>query len=130
MTHHHPRMTRELKTVEAMIELYCRERHANGHGLCAECQALLGYARQCLQKCPFQEGKTTCARCPVHCYRRDMRAQIRAVMRYAGPRMLYRHPIMTVQHVMDGRRKEPGLKVSLKSSQKPGLPLRGRSLPE
>jgi hypothetical protein len=28
-------------------------------------------------------------------------------MRYAGPRMLYRHPIMTLQHMIDGRRQEP-----------------------
>jgi hypothetical protein len=36
-----------------------------------------------------------------------MREQIRAVMRYAGPRMLYRHPIMTLQHMIDGTRDEP-----------------------
>jgi hypothetical protein len=36
-----------------------------------------------------------------------MREQIRAVMRYAGPRMLYRHPIMTLQHMIDGRREKP-----------------------
>jgi hypothetical protein len=29
------------------------------------------------------------------------------VMRYAGPRMLYRHPIMTLQHMIDGLRGEP-----------------------
>jgi hypothetical protein len=36
-----------------------------------------------------------------------MREKIRAVMRYAGPRMLFRHPIMTLWHYIDGRRKEP-----------------------
>ena len=57
--------------------------------------------------CPFGEGKTTCARCPVHCYRKDMREKIRQVMRYSGPRMVYRHPVMAARHLMDGRRKEP-----------------------
>jgi hypothetical protein len=28
-------------------------------------------------------------------------------MRYAGPRMLFRHPIMTLRHMIDGRRKVP-----------------------
>lgn len=28
-------------------------------------------------------------------------------MRYAGPRMLYRHPILALQHLFDGLRKEP-----------------------
>jgi len=36
-----------------------------------------------------------------------MREKIRAVMRYAGSRMFYRHPILTLFHFIDGFRKEP-----------------------
>jgi hypothetical protein len=103
----HPRITRERKTVEAMIDIYCHDRHSTGNGLCPDCEVLRDYARQRLQKCAYQEGKTTCARCAVHCYKPAMREQIRVVMRYAGPRMPYRHLLMTVQHMADGRRKEP-----------------------
>lgn len=102
-----PRMEREARTVEAMIGLYCREVHGGAAGLCGECTELSSYARQRLQKCPFQEGKTTCARCPVHCYRPQAREQIRAVMRYAGPRMLLRHPVLALLHLVDGVRREP-----------------------
>jgi hypothetical protein len=28
-------------------------------------------------------------------------------MRYAGPRMLLRHPILAVRHIIDGLRKQP-----------------------
>ena len=101
------RLGRERITVDAMIGIYCRGPHGTGRGLCRDCAALQVYASQRLQECPFQEGKTTCARCAVHCYVPEMRERIRAVMRYAGPRMLYRHPIMTVQHMIDGRRSEP-----------------------
>jgi hypothetical protein len=101
------RMIRERRTVEAMIGIYCHGQHGTPHGLCEDCEAVQEYARQRLQKCPFQEGKTTCAKCPVHCYRAEMREQIRAVMRYAGPRMLFRHPIMALQHMVDGRRETP-----------------------
>jgi hypothetical protein len=101
------RMGREARTVEAMIRLYCREVHGSTAELCAACAELRTYARQRLQKCPFQEGKTTCARCPVHCYKPQMRERIRTVMRYAGPRMLLRHPILAMLHLADGLRKEP-----------------------
>jgi hypothetical protein len=68
----------------------------------------LDYARTRLRKCPFQEGKTTCAKCPIHCYKPDRREKIRAVMRYAGPRMLVRHPILALLHlIVDNWRKEP-----------------------
>jgi hypothetical protein len=67
----------------------------------------LEYALKALKKCPFQEGKTTCAKCPVHCYQQDKREKIRAVMRYAGPRMIYRHPTLAVFHIIDSRRKAP-----------------------
>ena len=101
------RMVREAKTVEAMIALYCRAQHGSVDALCAECSELLDYARMRLDKCPYQESKTTCANCPTHCYQPAMRVKIRAVMRYAGPRMLLRHPLMVLMHLFDGLRKEP-----------------------
>ena len=52
-------------------------------------------------------GKPTCSKCPVHCYKPEMRDRIREVMRYAGPRMYKRHPILTFFHVLDGFGKTP-----------------------
>jgi predicted amidophosphoribosyltransferase len=103
----HPRMTREARTMEVMVAMYCHDQHGSPQGLCEECQALVEYAHGRLDKCPYQEGKTTCAKCPIHCYRPALREQMRAVMRYAGPRMLLRHPFMTVMHLWDGLRSEP-----------------------
>jgi hypothetical protein len=100
-------MAREAKTVEAMIHLYCRAQHGSSGVLCSECRELWEYAQMRLDKCPYQEGKTTCAKCPAHCYKLAMREKVRAVMRYAGPRMLYRHPVMALLHLVDGLRKEP-----------------------
>lgn len=102
----HPRILRERRTVEAMIRLHCRGRHGTPE-LCPSCRELLVYADARAAKCPFQEKKTTCAKCPVHCYRPEMRERIREVMRYAGPRMLWRHPVLALLHLLDGRRAEP-----------------------
>ncbi|MBM4443753.1 MAG: nitrous oxide-stimulated promoter family protein [Chloroflexi bacterium] len=102
----HARITRERRTVAAMIDLYCRNHHGD-NTLCSECAGLLVYASERLEKCPFQEGKTVCSRCPVHCFQPAMRERIRAVMRFSGPRMLRRHPIMAVRHFIDRARKEP-----------------------
>ena len=107
MPHGQRRMKREDRTVEVMIGIYCRDQHGGERELCTECSELLEYARFRLEKCPFQENKTTCANCPIHCYKPTMRERVRAVMRYAGPRMLHRHPILTLFHFLDGRRKEP-----------------------
>jgi len=106
----HPRMERERKTVDLMISLYCREQHNAKEQLCEECRQLAEYAILRLKNCPFQENKTTCGNCPIHCYKPSMRDKIRAVMRYAGPRMLWHHPWLAVGHMMDGRRKKPGPK--------------------
>jgi hypothetical protein len=56
-----------------------------------------------LDRCPYFPNKPTCANCPTHCYKPDMREQVRAVMRYAGPRMLIKHPILAVFHLIDGK---------------------------
>jgi hypothetical protein len=103
----HPRIKREEKTVAAMIEIYCRDKHGAKDALCAECDELNGYAMARLAKCPFQENKTTCGKCRVHCYKPEMREKIKEVMRYSGPIMVYKHPVMTFGHLIDGRRKEP-----------------------
>ena len=111
-------MKRENNTLRAMIRLYCQGHHGARGGLCVECAGLWNYARERLEKCPFQEGKTSCAKCPIHCYRPAMREKIRDVMRYAGPRMPYRHPILALFHFVDGLRKEPVRPESGKTSRK------------
>ena len=106
-----PRMRREAKTVAAMIDIACTEKHATAPGeLCDRCAGLLDYALLRLSKCPFQERKTSCANCRVHCYRPDMRELVREAMRTAGPRMPLRHPLMAFWHLLDGLRKNPARK--------------------
>lgn len=104
----HPRLTRENKTIEAMIRMHCRSQDHAGKDLCRDCYELLDYARERLSRCPYQEAKTQCARCSIHCYKPAMRDKIRTVMMHAGPRMIYRHPILAFYHLIDGMRKEPG----------------------
>jgi hypothetical protein len=106
MADKHPRMLRESQTISVMIALYCHKHHQKD-GLCLSCRELLEYAQKRLEKCPFQEGKTTCAKCPVHCYQPAMRAKIREVMRYSGPRMMYRHPVLAIFHLLDRSRVKP-----------------------
>lgn len=97
------RIGRERRTVHAMIALYCRAHHGGGEVPCASCAALEAYAFARLERCRFGAGKPVCARCPVHCYGRAQREAIRTVMRTAGPRMLLRHPVLAVRHLLDGR---------------------------
>lgn len=96
------RLAREWRTLSAMVRIYCRARHKSAMEGCLECSALLHYAALRLERCRFGEEKPTCAKCPVHCYQRDRREQVRAVMRFAGPRMLWRHPILCAWHWVDG----------------------------
>lgn len=99
------RARREMETVGAMIAIYCRGNHGTERELCAECLALWEYAQQRVERCPLLPDKPTCVKCPVHCYKPAMRAQIRVVMRYAGPKMVWRHPILSLFHLLNGRLK-------------------------
>ena len=104
--------TEKKRTLEAdvmaeMIALYCRgHRHAHrtaetdgAPALCPDCRRLLDYARDRIIRCPRMDVKSFCSACPIHCYSHDMREQVRAVMRYSGPRMLLHHPFMTIHHM-------------------------------
>jgi hypothetical protein len=88
-----------------MIELYCRDRHRPARPPCDECETLWRYVEERLARCPLATDKPTCLRCTVHCFQPAMRERIRAVMRHAGPRMTWRHPLLALRHLLDGRRK-------------------------
>ncbi len=99
---------REKRIGAPMISLYCRKKRPPLKGrLCPECEALLSYAHLRSDRCPFMETKTFCSNCQVHCYKPEMREKIREVMRFAGPRMLPRHPLMVIDHIKcpSGKRK-------------------------
>jgi len=105
----HKRMKRERKTIALMVKLYCKGKHHTNGTLCPECQELQDYAFQRLAKCPFQEKKSTCGKCTIHCYKPDMKLKVRKVMRYSGPRLLIYQPLLALYHAWDGRRKPPTL---------------------
>jgi hypothetical protein len=105
-----PRLARERQTVRRMLEIFCRDQHAQQHAaLCEECDGLYSYAMARLDGCPFKADKPTCKVCPVHCYRKDRRAQMREVMIYSGPRMLWSHPVLAIRHLLDERKRPPAL---------------------
>lgn len=91
-------MNPEFKTIKTMVWLYCSKRH--GEPLCSDCEELLEYARLRIEKCPFGAEKPTCENCTVHCYKPAMRERVKEVMRFSGPRMLTRHPVLVVRHLI------------------------------
>ena len=105
------RLARELKTIGVMLRIYCRDHHGsatrNDARLCNECAELFDYARKRLAGCPYGPEKPTCANCQIHCYGPKQREATRVMMRYAGPRMMWRHPWLAIAHVLDGKRPAP-----------------------
>jgi len=104
-----PRLRREMRTVAVMMRIYCYDVHRTQHGLCDECSELFRYAMERLNRCVYREKKPTCAKCSIHCYRKDKRERIREIMRYSGPRLLFSHPFLAVMHLIDGQKQPPDL---------------------
>ena len=103
------RREREKKTISQMIALHCAHNHKQrerahtahcGEIVCSECAELDAYSVLRTQKCRKMDVKTSCEQCGNHCYRPEMRERIRAAMRYSGPRMLTRHPIAAIRHLL------------------------------
>lgn len=101
MRQRQPWQAREVRTARAMIGIFCRRFH--GASPCPDCDALLAYVERRIGKCPHGAAKPACAQCKTHCYGEEMRRRIREVMRYAGPRMIYRHPLLALRHLLGKR---------------------------
>jgi len=105
------RITREKKTIDKMVHVYCKAHHETKRNqLCDECTEFLSYACKRLDKCPFQEEKPTCGKCLVHCYQPQMKEKAKIIMRYSGPRLILRSPGLALHHVFDGRKEPQTLK--------------------
>lgn len=95
------KLEREQETILKMVKIYCDGFHRSSNGLCSECQELAKYAIECVMRCRYGEDKPACGLCPTNCFREDSYTRIAAIMRYAGPRMLYKHPLLAFRHVLD-----------------------------
>ncbi|MCU6767877.1 nitrous oxide-stimulated promoter family protein [Barnesiella propionica] len=93
------RIAKEKEIITLMIRLYCRKKERN-KTLCPECESLLSYANSRLEHCSFGEKKHSCKKCPVHCYKPEMKKRIKEVMRYMGPRMIWYAPLELLRHYL------------------------------
>lgn len=97
----------EFKTVSAMMFIYCRAHHKSDGRLCEECQSLLDYAETKLDRCAYGQMKPTCNKCPIHCYKPAPKQQMKQVMRFAGPKMILPHPLLSIRHLLREKRAVP-----------------------
>ena len=72
------RLKREHETLVCMTGIYCSHHHRGHPGV---------------------------AKCPVHCYKPAQREAARKIMRFAGPHMVWRHPLHSLFHLFDKFRK-------------------------
>lgn len=90
---------KEKQIISLMIEIYCEKVHAQAKGtLCEECEALHEYAHKRLSFCKFGDEKTSCRKCPIHCYKKDMKQKVKEVMKFSGPRLIIYRPIEFIKH--------------------------------
>jgi len=99
------RIKREKITLDKMIRIYCKHIHNCGNPPCADCNEIKEYAFKRLLNCPYEEDKPVCSNCTVHCYKPDMREKVRKIMRFSGPRILFRHPYLAIMHLLDEKLK-------------------------
>jgi hypothetical protein len=93
------RIEREKVVISKMIKLYCHNK-LELNEIPEEYKALESYAHKRLDGCKYGEKKPACKKCPIHCYKPDMRDKVRAVMRWAGPRMMLYDPVAAIRHIL------------------------------
>ena len=92
------RIELEKRIVSTMIDIYYKNQKTREAQ--EEKEALKAYALKRLKYCKFGEEKGFCSHCSVHCYSEKYREQIKRVMAYSGPRLLFKHPIMLIRHIL------------------------------
>lgn len=89
------RIELEKEVVSTMIDIYYKKQ-----GTLEEKEELKAYALKRLKYCKFGEEKGFCSNCSIHCYAPKYKEKIKKVMAYSGPRLIFKHPIMLVRHIL------------------------------
>ena len=105
----------ELKTIKLMTVIYCKAHHQDSvcndgvcnDSVCDDCAAFIKHAEQKLDRCVYGELKPACKACPIHCYKPEQKEQARLIMRYSGPKMLFKHPILAIKHLIKANKSFP-----------------------
>ena len=103
-----PDFQKDAEKLLKFVSMYCRSHHAGNkvqpfnflypkipvriHSdkpLCGQCEKLLRHAIVMRVLCPL-DPKPKCRKCPQNCYRPGYRDAMEVVMRYSGPRSLFR----------------------------------------
>jgi len=102
-----PRIEREQRTVTALIRIHCHGRHHAGPELCAGCTDLQRYVAERMARCVLHDAKPTCATCKARCFAPPQQVRFRAILRYAGPQLFWRQPLLALWHHFDTRHTPP-----------------------
>ena len=98
-----PYIAKDVETIRIMTEIYCHAHHNTKEGLCPECEEFYLYSVKRLACCPFGEKKPVCAKCKIHCYGKGYKERAKEIMAFSGPKLLLKHPILSMRHIMAPR---------------------------
>lgn len=97
---------RDLKTLEAIGRIYCKAHHQGTEqdeaGLCPSCREAVESTFARAANCPNHQTNN-CEDCEVKCQRGDAQKRIKQIMRYSAPRMIFCHPLMTLEYLRKKR---------------------------
>ncbi|MCP4957618.1 nitrous oxide-stimulated promoter family protein [Photobacterium aquimaris] len=111
----------EFITITAMIDFYCLNHHQTNttpFQRCTDCEQFRSYVKHRLDRCPYGENKPSCKQCPIHCYKPQQKLKSQTIMRYSGPKMLLKHPIMAIRHLVHDKKALPPLTKDMQSNHK------------
>ena len=101
-------IVREKKMVDAMAEIYCQDHHRSNNLFCEKCNELREYSKDRLDNCRYQENKPVCGICGLKCYNPKFKNEAERMFTYSGPRMFFKHPLLSLPHILDGLRNNGG----------------------
>ena len=104
MTEKTEKIKMKKEIISLMVKLYCQKKHTDKI-LCPQCKDLLNYCFERLESCPEKLDNFFCNNCQINCFAQKQQDEIRKVMRFAGPRMLFYHPPLVVKFLLS---KLPG----------------------
>ena len=86
--------------IHEMITIFCAAKHSRV-GNCQICSRLEEYANMKIDRCPLGDSGISCSSCRVHCYGESERSLIKEVMKYAGPGIFLKSPLLTLRYFMN-----------------------------
>lgn len=83
--------------LDIMFDIYIKDHESEKDSM----ESLRLYSHNRLENCQNKDKRNFCSSCSIRCFSKNRREDIKRVMKYSGPRLIFYRPLALLRHTFN-----------------------------